>query len=224
MDDTTGLPDTLRTLLPPQILHDCTTTTWERGAVVFETGRKPAYMHHVDDGEVALQRPSESGHVVVLQRTRQGFVAEASLEAERYHCDAVVLARARITRVPRAALLRALRDDAAFAMRWIAMLNLEVRRLRQQCERLGLGTVQARLLHLLRADGAASGIVLGAGLKALAGELGVSHEALYRCVADLEKRGVLERAGAPLRLRLLATRGGGPVVAASRPRAARARR
>jgi hypothetical protein len=34
---------------------------------------------------------------------------------------------------------------------------------------------------------------LGAGLKLMASELGVTHEALYRTVAGLEKQGVLRR-------------------------------
>lgn len=109
-----------------------------------------------------------------------------------------------VTRIPRPALLDALRDDAAFALRWIGMLNQEVRRLRQQCERLSLNTVEARLLHLLRTEGGPSGLPLGSGLKTLAREIGVTHEALYRSVAALEKRGTLAREHARLRLQAAA--------------------
>ena len=80
------------------------------------------------------------------------------------------------------------------------MLNQEVRRLRQQCERLSLNTVEARLLHLVRTEGGASGVPLGSGLKTLAREIGVTHEALYRCVAALEKRDMLVRSDGRLRL------------------------
>jgi len=54
---------------------------------------------------------------------------------------------------------------------------------------------------LLRSDGAASGLAPSGGLKALAHELGVTHEALYRCVAQLEKRGQVTRDQGQLRLR-----------------------
>jgi hypothetical protein len=81
------------------------------------------------------------------------------------------------------------------------MLNHELRRLRQQCERLSLKTVEARLLHLLRTDGVASGLAPSGGLKALALEPGVTHEALYGCVAQLEKRGQVTRDQGRLRLR-----------------------
>lgn len=162
-------------------------------------------MHFVSSGEVLLQRTGEDGEVVVLQRARHGFVGEASLQAARYHCDAVVAADADVTRVPRQRLLDALRTDPAFAMRWIGMLNQEVRRLRQQCERLSLHTVEARLLHLVRTEGGASGVPLAAGLKTLAREIGVTHEALYRCVASLEKRRMLVRDDGRLRLHVAPT-------------------
>jgi CRP-like cAMP-binding protein len=158
-------------------------------------------MHFVSAGEVILQRTSENGEAVVLQRSRHGFVGEASPRADRYHGGALVVADASVTRMPRPALLAALTSDAAFALRWIGMLNKEVRRLRQQYERLSLSTVEARLLHLVRTEGDASRLPLGSGLKTLAPVIGVTHEALYRCMAGLEKRGVLTRTEGRLVLR-----------------------
>jgi CRP-like cAMP-binding protein len=130
---------------------------------------------------------------VVLQRTHQGFVSEASLQSPRYHCDAVVVVDARITRVPVPVLLQALTDDPAFALRWIAMLNQEVRRLRLQCERLNLKSVQARVLHWLETEGTGGCCAVTAGYKSLASELGVSHEALYRALADMVDAGLVLR-------------------------------
>jgi CRP-like cAMP-binding protein len=195
-----GLPPELETLLPPVPHAQCELRRLDRGSLLFENGRRPGHMHFVSDGEAVLQRTGEDGEVVVLQRTRRGFVAEASLQSDRYHCDAVVVADANVTCIPRQALLAALRSDAEFALRWIGMLNKDVRRLRQQCERLSLNTVEARLLHLIRTEGDASGLPIDAGLKTLAPEIGVTHEALYRCVAALERRGMLLREEGRLRL------------------------
>ena len=138
-----ALPAELRALLPAGLQGLCEQQTHARGALLFRTGRRPAAMYFVGSGEVLLQRSGEDGELLVLQRTRRGFVGEASLQAERYHCDAVVSADAGLTRIPRQALLDALTADAGFALRWIGMLNAELRRLRLQCERLGLRTVQA---------------------------------------------------------------------------------
>jgi CRP-like cAMP-binding protein len=100
---------------------------------------------------------------------------------------------ARITRVPVPALLQALSDDPAFALRWIGMLNQEVRRLRLQCERLNLKGVQARVLHWLETEGTSGCCAVTAGYKSLAAELGVSHEALYRALAEMDKAGLVLR-------------------------------
>ena len=206
--DREPLPVELRSLLPAALHSLCERRRYERGSLLFETGRRPGSMHFVSDGEVILQRTGEGAEIVVLQRTRHGFVGEASLQSDRYHCDAFAVADANVIRVPRPALLAALTSDAAFALRWIDMLNKELRRLRQQSERLSLNTVAARLLHLIRTEGDASGLPIDSGLKTLAPEIGVTHEALYRCVAGLEKRGVMTRA--ERRLVLLAEQGRTP--------------
>jgi CRP-like cAMP-binding protein len=194
------LPGDLGILLPRALHPLCELRHLPRGKRLFATGARPSWMHFVHAGEVVLHRLSEDGEAVVLQRVRQGLVAEASLLSARYHCDAVAATDTTLARVPRQAVLDALRDDTAFALRWIGMQGQEVRRLRQQCERLSLNTVEARLMHLLQTEGGATGIPLDAGLKTLAREIGVTHEALYRCVSALEKRGVLSRGEGRLRL------------------------
>lgn len=183
----------LATLLPPSLHALCVTRRHDQGDRLFATGARPVHMFFIAEGEVVLERPGPHGAVTVLQRARRGFVGEASLQAARYHCDARVLAQSRITRVPVTAMREALASDPAFAMRWVAMLNAEVRRLRLQCERLTLHRVQDRVLHLLDTEGERGHYPVPAGLKSLAGELGVTHEALYRALAALEKTGRLER-------------------------------
>jgi CRP-like cAMP-binding protein len=195
------LPCELRELLPASLHRLCAQRRYARGKLLFEFGQRPDAMHFVSDGEVILQRSGEDGQIVVLQRARHGFIAEASLQSDHYHCDPVAAIDAHVTAIPRPALLAALTSDAAFALRWITMLNQEVRRLRQQCERLSLHTVEARLLHLIRTEGDVSGLPIGAGLKTLASEIGVTHEALYRCVTALEQRGLVIRTEGRLALR-----------------------
>jgi CRP-like cAMP-binding protein len=183
----------LRELLPPR-LHDlCVTSAYAKGDRLFETGKKPAHMFFIASGEVILERLGVHGESVILQRTRHGFVGEASLQSARYHCDGKVVANSDITRVPIQDIRSAMESDPAFATRWIGMLNREVKRLRLQCERLSIHKVQDRLIHLLETEGQQGKYPLGSGLKSLARELGVTHEALYRCVSDMEKRNLLRR-------------------------------
>jgi len=187
------LPAELRELLPSRLHGECATISIAKGTRLFEAGRRPASMFYVGRGEVTLERPGIDGNAIILQRTRHGFVGEASLQSARYHCDARAIADSEVTKIPVRELRDAMEADPAFSIRWIGMLNREIKRLRLQCERLTLKTVEARLLHLLETEGQGTGYPLGAGLKSIAREIGVTHEALYRCVASLERRHVLKR-------------------------------
>jgi len=194
------LPVALSALLPDTFHSHCETRDHVCGERLFATGMRPAHMFFIDHGEVVLERPGLNGEQTVLQRARRGFVGEASLQSSRYHCDARVLADARVIRLPVNAMQDALSNDSAFAMRWIAMLNSELRRLRLQCERLSLTRVQDRVLHLLETEGESGQYAVPAGLKSLAGELGVTHEALYRALAALKKAGRLIHERGSLRI------------------------
>jgi CRP/FNR family transcriptional regulator, dissimilatory nitrate respiration regulator len=194
------LPDELRTLVPAGLHEVCEAVDCRRGTTVFAAGSRPQAMYYVAQGEVILRRLGEDGESVVLQRTRRGFVGEASLFSDRYHCDAVAAADSALRRLPIGPLTAALQKDPAFALRWIAMLSRETRRLRSQCERLSLKTVEARLIHLILAEGDASGLSVASGLKSVAEEIGVTHEALYRAITKLERRGQLVRAPGRLQL------------------------
>jgi CRP-like cAMP-binding protein len=187
------LPEPLRRLLPAPIQALCASSPCARGDLLYRRGKKPTRMLYVTRGEVVLQRLGRQGASVVLQRTRRGFIGEASLDSVRYHCDAVVTLSGEVVAIPLAAIKQALAADSGFARRWIAMLNQEVKRLRAQCERLSMRGIAERLLHLIETEGSEGSLALGGGLKSMASELGVSHEALYRAVATLEKNGALRR-------------------------------
>lgn len=186
-------PAELLALLPAGIHSHCACQHYAKGTRLFETGRKPEYMFFVDTGEVTLERYSLEGNAIILQRTRRGFVSEASLQSPSYHCDAVAVADSDVVRIPLRELRLGLTSDPSFSMRWIGMLNLEIMRLRRQCERLSLNTVEERLVHLIESEGTGFSFPLGAGLKSIARQIGVSHEALYRCVANMEKQRTLKR-------------------------------
>ena len=159
-------------------------------------------MFFIRSGEVLLERMGLQGESIVLQRTRSGIISEASLQSTRYHCHANVVLPSEITGVPILKVTSALASDPAFSNRWIGMLNREVKRLRMQCERLSLNRVHDRLMHFLETEGQHGRYALGSGLKSLAGELGVTHEALYRCVSDMGRKGLLTKTGNILVLHL----------------------
>jgi len=187
------LPAALKALLPPTFHTRCEGARFPKNERIFLTGRKPEWMFYVVSGEVTLERTGLQGEAVVLQRTRQGFVSEASLKSAKYHCDALAIADTTIVKIPIKDLSAELDRDPAFASRWIGMLNGEVRRLRLHCERLSMKSVKDRVLHFINTEGKNGAYTAATGLKSLAGELGVTHEALYRTLAALEKTKVIQR-------------------------------
>ncbi|MES2947701.1 MAG: Crp/Fnr family transcriptional regulator [Pseudomonadota bacterium] len=195
------LPSALHELLPAELQRLATHKPVQRGDQLFRQRSKPSQMFFVAHGEVVLQRLGIQGETVVLQRVQQGFVAEASLQSPRYHCEAVMTSSGSLIAIPMDALRKTLQHDVLFATRWISMLNQELKRLRTQCERLSLVGIKDRVTHLIETEGKDGRLILRASLKSIAAEIGVTHEALYRTLAAMEKEGLLQRTAAELHIR-----------------------
>jgi len=147
------LPTALKALLPATFHSRCEGARFPKSERIFLTGDKPEWMFYVVSGEITLERTGLQGEPVVLQRTRQGFVSEASLKSAKYHCDALAIIDTTVVKIPIRDLSAELECDPAFASRWIGMLNGEVRRLRLHCERLSMKSVKDRVLHLINTEG-----------------------------------------------------------------------
>jgi CRP/FNR family transcriptional regulator, dissimilatory nitrate respiration regulator len=156
-------------------------------------GDVPRYMYCVVSGEVRLVRVGKNGEMFILQRVRCGWVAEASLFARRYHCDLETAGGTILVRVPVKAVRTALDASPEFRRYWVECLSGEIRRLRGACERIGLRRAEQRVLHAIESEGSDGVLRPGGALKDWAGELGLTHEALYRALARLECAGVVRR-------------------------------
>lgn len=170
---------------------------------VFRVGAPPRYIHFVEEGAVRLVRHGRQGEEVVLHDARPGeFLAEASLDSARYHCDAVTTLPSVVLRIAKADFQRLLVDDADFARTWMALLAAQLRTSRARIERLSLRSAEERIRHLLLSEGRGSRceLEITGSLKDLARRLGLTHESLYRTLARMEKAGSLERSGSMLRL------------------------
>jgi CRP/FNR family transcriptional regulator, dissimilatory nitrate respiration regulator len=119
------LPTALKALLPTTFHSRCEGARFPKSERIFLTGDKPEWMFYVVSGEITLERTGLQGEPVVLQRTRQGFVSEASLKSAKYHCDALAIIDTTVVKIPIRDLSAELECDPAFASRWIGMLNGE---------------------------------------------------------------------------------------------------
>ena len=175
--------------LPARLREQAVRMDAAPGESVFRRGARPTRMLFVLEGEIRLLRTSGGGAEIVLQRARSGFVAEASLESARYHCDALAARRSRLLAFPIEAFREALRRDEAFRAFWITRLAREVHLLRSQCERLSLRRAADRIEHYIEAEGEDGRLELSRSRKAWAAELGLTHEVLYRTLASLRRSG-----------------------------------
>jgi CRP-like cAMP-binding protein len=149
------------------------------GSFVFHVGDPVRTVFLVLEGEVRLVRHQEDGTGIVLQRAGVGeILAEASLFSQHYHCDAVAAAATRAKGLPAGALRARFRHDPGFAEAWAAHLAREVQRARFRAEVAALRTVAARLDAWLAWQGGAP--PRKGEWKAVAEQIGVSAEALYR--------------------------------------------
>jgi CRP-like cAMP-binding protein len=185
--------------LPPAARGSARLLSLPRSSQVFSKGDRPVAMYCVVSGEVRLVRRSHAGGEVVLQRARKGFVAEASLDQTAYHCDAIAVEDSRVLAISRKAFADALADKP-FRQRWIGHLARELRRVRTHAERLSLKTARERIIHYIETEGSSGRVELDQSKKNWATELGLTHEALYRSLAEMERRNELTIDGTRLNL------------------------
>lgn len=181
------IPDPLRQRAEPWDLA--------AGEHLFRIGDAVHAVFTVLEGEVRLIRRDRNGTEVVLQRSRGGFFAEASLNSKAYHCDAIAAERSALLRFPVQAFRLALDGNASFRDAWMTHLAREVRKLRAQCERLSLNSAADRVLHYLESEGSEGSVTLTQTRKAWAAELGLSHEALYRTLKKLQDNAIIHVEG-----------------------------
>ncbi|MBI1202493.1 MAG: cyclic nucleotide-binding domain-containing protein [Rhodopseudomonas sp.] len=182
--------------LAPAIRAASSERKLEAGEALFRVGDKTAGVYEIVVGRVRLVRVDRSGHEVVLHVAGVGdTIAEASLYSPHYHCDAIASTDAVVRLYPKAAVLSAFTQDARLAQAFTAMLAQQVMSLRTRVEQRNIRSARERVRHYLSANADATGrqVTLRGTLKDLAAELGLSHEALYRTLAVLERTGAIKR-------------------------------
>jgi len=172
------------------------------GDILFRQGDEAVAIYQIERGAVRLERQTVDGRRVVVHAARAGErLAEASLFAPAYHCDAIAVRASRVRAIPKAAALRALRDDPRAAEAFMAELARQLQRLRQGLEIRNVRSAQERtLLQLGLMAGSDGRVLLATPLQDVAAEIGLSRETLYRALAALERAGRIAREPGAIRL------------------------
>jgi CRP-like cAMP-binding protein len=174
------------------------------GNALFHSGSKTVGLYEILDGTVCLARTDRSGREAVLQRASAGdLLAEASLFSSTYHCDAIAKTAATVRLYPKAILLAELRRDPKIAQAFAAILARQVMALRTRLEQRNIHSARDRVRHFLAINADPSGrtVSLSGTLKDVAAELGLTHEALYRTLAEMSAEGEIERRKGMIRLK-----------------------
>ncbi|RWA75289.1 MAG: Crp/Fnr family transcriptional regulator [Mesorhizobium sp.] len=167
-----------------------------RGEVLFRKDDPTAGLYHVEQGQVRLSRVDRTGREVVLHVAGPGgLIAEASLFAQVYHCDAVAVADAKVRLYPKDALLAEFRRNPEALAGFAAGLAHELMALRTRLELRNIRSARERVENYLALNTGSDRrtIALRGTVKELAAELGLTHEALYRMLSTLEAEGAITR-------------------------------
>ncbi|MCR9139012.1 MAG: Crp/Fnr family transcriptional regulator [Alphaproteobacteria bacterium] len=180
------LPAPFDTLGP----DDWTRRTLDKGQFVFRQGDRPNAMFFLETGTLQLVRHTMGGDTVLVHHAIAGQTfAEASLFSNEYHCDAVVQDSAIIAVLDKAAILKTMARDAAFSYALTAHLAAQVQAYRQRIELLAIRSASERVYASVTAG------LLKGNIKSLSSEIGLTHEATYRALADLVAAGRLTKTG-----------------------------
>ena len=173
------------------------------GQTLFRLGARTLGLYEVVSGTVRLARIDPGGREVVLFVAVAGdTIAEASLFSPAYHCDAIATTDAVVRLYPKAVVLAEFERNPRAAQAFMAMLGHQVMRLRTRLEQRNIRSARDRVRHYLAVNVGGDGqtVVLPRTLKQLAAELGLSHESLYRTLADMTADGEIERRKGRIRL------------------------
>lgn len=173
------------------------------GQSLFRQGDQTIGLYEVVSGKVRLARVDRSGREAVLYSAAAGdTIAEASLFSPAYHCDAIATTQAVVRLYPKAALLAEFQRNRKTAQAFMTMLARQVMTLRTRLEQRNIHSARERVRHHLAINAGPDGrtVALAGTLKDLAAVLGLSHEALYRTLAEMQAEGEIERLKGKIRL------------------------
>jgi len=166
------------------------------GETLFRQGDRAFAIFEIERGRLRLIRHTVDSRPVVLHTARAGeLFAEAALFATAYHCDAVAAIASDVRVYSKRDLLLAFRTNPPLGERFMAGLAHQIHALRARLEERNIRSARERVLHHLALAASPDGrtMPLEGTLMDLAAEIGLTPEAFYRTLADLEKEGAIRR-------------------------------
>jgi CRP-like cAMP-binding protein len=164
----------------------------QSGEPLFRSGDEARCLFHLEQGRLSLRQDG-----ITLHQPKPGeLLAPDSLFIAHHDCDAVAETAVAVEVFPKAAVLLHLSAHPSIALAFAAHLARQLQDSHQRLELIRLKTAPERVIaHLTRLGAGQNVIRLDKSLMAVADELGLTHEALYRALAKLTRENRLERPG-----------------------------
>ena len=170
-------------------------TRLDEGETLFHTGDEARAIFLVEQGCLRLIHHGVPGETITVHRAKEGSLfAETALFSSNYPCDAIAERPSLIRVFPKAAVLLHLSAHPHINLLFSAYLARQVQTLRGRLEQTRLKSARERVVAFLTQMGAAEAAIrLDRPLTVVADEIGLTHEALYRTLARLQRDNRLVR-------------------------------
>jgi CRP/FNR family transcriptional regulator, dissimilatory nitrate respiration regulator len=165
---------------------------------VFRQGQSVRWLYRITHGRLRLSRVLARGAEIVLARVSGGeILAEASVFAAHYHCDAFAESTSLLQRYPIRDIHDLLRCHPEAALAYSAHLATQIMDLRALIEIRAIRRSDDRLLTWLRFRSRGTQQSFdGHGIwPSVAKQIGLTGESTYRALARLQRTGKIKRSG-----------------------------
>lgn len=174
----------------------------ERGEFLFGRGDAPFGMFYLETGKMRLRRFGRDGDEMTIAMILPGHTfAEASLFSQEYHCDCVAEEESHVAVFPQQTVLAQIESDPLFAKALVYRLAAQLQESRLRSEIRAIRKADERVMAaLVLLAGNEPILRLEGTVKNFAGQIGLTHEVMYRTLAKMEAEGRILRKGATIHL------------------------
>ena len=167
----------------------------KKGDMLFLQNDEVLNMYFIKAGRLKLQRETLEGFTVIQHVAFKGeVIAEASLFSQDYHCLAIADTSTKVSYLRKIDLSNYLEKNPTAMRRLLVLYANQIKNLRAINEIKNIRSAKERTLAFLRNEmDANSEVKLSISLKDVAYRIGLSHEAFYRTLKDLEKTQLIIR-------------------------------
>jgi len=165
------------------------------GEYLFNQNNSTKGIFVIKAGRIKLIRNTVDGNPVIIHIAHApDSLAEASLFSDRYHCHARSDVRSQAFLYDKEQILTYLSTDTALSLDFIEILTKQIQKLRLMIELRGIRSPRERFMQYLKITvNSELFLQIESTYKDLAITLGMTHEALYRVLGQLEKENVITR-------------------------------